>query len=101
MQHRSLVALTDGLIDSYVRSYSKPQTFHHAFEYYRALPRSIAQNEKLATTKVTMPVLAVGGGAMADSEPGSLRIFDDTLLMLKHTFCLNVATGSQRSVRQR
>lgn len=54
--------LTDGLIESYVRSYSKPQTFHHAFEYYRALPRSIAQNEKLATAKVTMPVLAVGGG---------------------------------------
>lgn len=53
---------TDGLLDRYVRSYSKPQTFHHAFEYYRALPQSIAQNEKFATTKVTMPVLAIGGG---------------------------------------
>lgn len=55
-------ALSDELIDRYVRSYSKPNTFHHAFEYYRALPQSIAQNEKLATTKITLPVLAVGGG---------------------------------------
>jgi len=55
-------ALSDELIDSYVRSYSKPKTFHHAFEYYRALPQSIAQNEELAKTKITMPVLAVGGG---------------------------------------
>lgn len=53
---------TDDLIERYVRSYSKPQTFHYAFEYYRALPQTIAQNEQLAKTRLKMPVLAVGGG---------------------------------------
>ncbi|MGF7156635.1 alpha/beta fold hydrolase [Novosphingobium gossypii] len=67
---------TDGLIDRYVRSYSKPQTFHHAFEYYRALPRSIEQNNQMATTKLSMPVLAVGGGGnggFGSKQPENIR----------------------------
>jgi len=69
-------ALTNELLDSYVRSYSKPQTFHHAFEYYRALPKSIAQNEELGKTKITMPVLAVGGGGnggFGAKQPENIR----------------------------
>ncbi|MCI3945731.1 alpha/beta hydrolase [Pseudomonas syringae] len=67
---------TDDLLDRYVRSYSKPRTFHHAFEYYRALPRSITQNEQLAKTKVTLPVLAVGGGGhggFGAQQPENIR----------------------------
>ncbi len=67
---------TDELLDRYVRSYSKPQTFHHAFEYYRALPQSIKQNEKLVATKLTMPVLAVGGGGnggFGAKQPENIR----------------------------
>ncbi|MDR6710858.1 pimeloyl-ACP methyl ester carboxylesterase [Pseudomonas hunanensis] len=67
---------TDELVDRYVRSYSKPQTFHHAFEYYRALPQSIAQNEKLVATKLTLPVLAVGGGGnggFGAQQPENIR----------------------------
>ncbi|MDN3222217.1 alpha/beta fold hydrolase [Pseudomonas nunensis] len=67
---------TDDLVDSYVRSYSKAQTFHSAFEYYRALPRSIVQNQELAKTKVTMPVLAVGGGGnggFGAQQPENIR----------------------------
>ncbi|TCM02172.1 alpha/beta hydrolase [Sphingomonas sp. PP-CC-3G-468] len=67
---------TDALIDRYVRSYAKPQTFHHAFEYYRALPRSIVQNQALAASKLTMPVLAVGGGGnggFGAKQPENIR----------------------------
>jgi pimeloyl-ACP methyl ester carboxylesterase len=67
---------TDELLDRYVRSYSKPQTFHHAFEYYRALPRSIEQNKQLKATKLTMPVLAIGGGGdggFGAKQPENIR----------------------------
>ena len=66
----------DGLVDRYVRSYSKPQTFHHAFEYYRALPQSIEQNNQMVTTKLAMPVLAVGGGGnggFGAKQPENIR----------------------------
>lgn len=69
-------ALSNSLLDSYVRSYSKPNTFNRAFEYYRALPKSIAQNEKLGKTKITMPVLAVGGGGnggFGAKQPENIR----------------------------
>ncbi|MFS0828106.1 alpha/beta fold hydrolase [Pseudomonas phoenicis] len=67
---------TDALLERYVRSYAKPRTFHHAFEYYRALPQSIEQNEKLRATKLTMPVLAVGGGGnggFGAQQPENIR----------------------------
>ena len=69
-------ALTDRLIELYVRSYSKPKTFHHAFEYYRALPRSIVQNAEMAARKLSMPVLAVGGGGnggFGTKQPENIR----------------------------
>lgn len=72
------VVFTDERLDRYVRSYAKPQVFHHAFEYYRALPQSIAQNEKLASTKLTLPVLAVGGGGnggFGATQPENIRRF--------------------------
>jgi pimeloyl-ACP methyl ester carboxylesterase len=32
------------------------------FEYYRAFPQDAIQNQNYSKTKLTMPVLAVGGG---------------------------------------
>ena len=32
------------------------------FEYYRAIPQDAIQNQNYSKTKLTMPVLAVGGG---------------------------------------
>lgn len=54
-------AFTPELIDKYVASYSKPQTLHASFEYYRALNQSIKENAALSANKLTMPVLAIGG----------------------------------------
>jgi pimeloyl-ACP methyl ester carboxylesterase len=53
---------TPALLDLYGRSYAKPQTLHGSFEYYRALNETARRNQPLSVTKLTMPVLAVGGG---------------------------------------
>ena len=53
---------TPALIDMYGRSYAKPQTLHGSFEYYRALNETARRNKPLKATKLTMPVLAIGGG---------------------------------------
>ncbi|NPD68486.1 alpha/beta hydrolase [Lichenicola cladoniae] len=53
---------TPKLLDLYGHSYAKPQTLHGSFEYYRALNETVRRNKPLAATKLTMPVLAIGGG---------------------------------------
>jgi pimeloyl-ACP methyl ester carboxylesterase len=55
-------AFTPDLLDLYGRSYAKPQTLHGSFEYYRALNETARRNKPLFATKLTMPVLAIGGG---------------------------------------
>lgn len=55
-------AFTPALLDLYGRSYAKPQTLHASFEYYRALNETARRNKPLKATKLTMPVLAIGGG---------------------------------------
>lgn len=55
-------AFTPELLDLYGRSYAKPRTLHGSFEYYRALNETARRNKPLAATKLTMPVLAIGGG---------------------------------------
>ena len=53
---------TPELLDLYARSYAKPDSLHAAFEYYRALNETARRNAPLAATKITVPVLAIGGG---------------------------------------
>ncbi|HWW51926.1 MAG TPA: alpha/beta hydrolase [Verrucomicrobiae bacterium] len=48
-------------IDEYIRAYSVPGAMRAGFEYYRAIPETMAQNKKRAETKLEMPVLAIGG----------------------------------------
>jgi pimeloyl-ACP methyl ester carboxylesterase len=48
-------------VDEYVRAYSVPGAMKAGFEYYRAIPVTMQQNQELKKTKLTMPVLAVGG----------------------------------------
>lgn len=55
-------AFTPALLELYAKSYSKPHTLNASFEYYRALNRSIAENAELSKTRLSMPVLAIGGG---------------------------------------
>ena len=55
-------AFTPALLDMYARSYAKPTTLNASFEYYRALNETARRNKPLAATKLSMPVLAIGGG---------------------------------------
>lgn len=48
-------------VDEYIRAYSVPGAMKAGFEYYRAIPLTAAQNQELRKTKLTMPVLAIGG----------------------------------------
>lgn len=54
---------TPELIGLYARSYAKPQSFHAAMEYYRALPETQRRNIPLFKNKLTMKTMAIGGGS--------------------------------------
>jgi pimeloyl-ACP methyl ester carboxylesterase len=55
-------AITQDAINQYVSHYSAPGGMRAGFEYYRALPQDAIQNMNYSKTKLTMPVLALGGG---------------------------------------
>lgn len=54
-------AISEAEIDEYVRCYSAPGAMRAGFEYYRAIFTDIDHNKENAKTKLTMPVLALGG----------------------------------------
>jgi len=54
-------AITQEDIDEYVSHYSAPGGMHAGFEHYRAFPEDAMQNQNYSQTKLTMPVLALGG----------------------------------------
>ena len=50
-------------IEEYLRTYRQPGALRAGFAYYRALNQDVADNQTLlARGKLTMPVLALGGG---------------------------------------
>jgi pimeloyl-ACP methyl ester carboxylesterase len=55
-------AITQEAINEYVSRYSSPGGMHAGFEHYRAFPQDAIQNQNYSKTKLTMPVLALGGG---------------------------------------
>src|SRR5919109_3261213 len=55
-------AITQESINEYVSHYSAPGGMHAGFEHYKAFPQDAIQNENYSKTKLTMPVLALGGG---------------------------------------
>jgi pimeloyl-ACP methyl ester carboxylesterase len=55
-------AITQADINEYVSKYSAPGGMRAGFEHYRAFPQDAIQNQNYSKTKLTMPVLALGGG---------------------------------------
>ena len=55
-------AITQADINGYVSHYAAPGGMRAGFEYYRAFPQDAIQNMNYSKTKLTMPVLAMGGG---------------------------------------
>jgi pimeloyl-ACP methyl ester carboxylesterase len=54
-------AITQADINEFVSHYSAPGGMRAGFEYYRAFPQDAIENQNYSKTKLTMPVLAVGG----------------------------------------
>jgi pimeloyl-ACP methyl ester carboxylesterase len=55
-------AITQEAINEYVSKYSAPGGMRAGFEHYKAFPEDAIQNQNYSKTKLTMPVLALGGG---------------------------------------
>ncbi|HXX98665.1 MAG TPA: alpha/beta hydrolase [Candidatus Bathyarchaeia archaeon] len=55
------VVLVTPDINEFVSHYSVPGAMRAGFEYYRAVPQDAIENQNYSKTKLTMPVLAVGG----------------------------------------
>ncbi|MEM9558145.1 MAG: alpha/beta hydrolase [Acidobacteriota bacterium] len=63
---RSLAVQTNRALehlDVYARNLSNPAALRAGFEYYRAFPTAESQNARYFEDKLTMPVLALSGGA--------------------------------------
>jgi pimeloyl-ACP methyl ester carboxylesterase len=56
-------AFTAADIDEFVRTYGRPDAFRGAAGLYRSMLREADEIHELATPKLSMPVLAVGGGS--------------------------------------
>lgn len=66
------------MIDYYVSILSNPDSLRGSFGWYRALETTIAQNEQRKTTRLTMPVLAIGGEAsFGDTVGGAVQVVAD------------------------
>ena len=56
-------------IDYYADTYAKSGVLHAAFGYYQDLNKTIEQNRPFLSTKLGMPILAIGGGkSFGDGE---------------------------------
>jgi pimeloyl-ACP methyl ester carboxylesterase len=69
-------AFTPEVLDLYARSYAKPSSLNAAFAYYRALNETARRNKPMSRTKLTMPILAIGGGGnggFGDKEAEQIR----------------------------
>lgn len=55
--------------DTYIQAYSSPGGLRGGFEYYRAIPETIRQNQLRALRPLQMPVLAIGAEYATKDAP--------------------------------
>ena len=70
-------AITEEDIDVFANHISAPGAMRAGFEYYRAFPVDAEQNRESAKTKITMPVLVLGGDiypALGGDFPGNFGL---------------------------
>ncbi|GAA3641359.1 alpha/beta hydrolase [Kineosporia mesophila] len=72
-------AIPEYAVDVYVDAIaSDPRGLQASFGYYRALDETIAQNEQRKETRLTLPVLAVGGALYSGAQAaGTMRLVAD------------------------
>jgi pimeloyl-ACP methyl ester carboxylesterase len=70
-------AITEEDVDVFANHISAPGAMRAGFEYYRAFPVDAEQNRESAKTKITMPVLVLGGDiypALGGDFPGNFGL---------------------------
>ncbi|HBS5970843.1 TPA: alpha/beta hydrolase [Klebsiella pneumoniae] len=65
-------ALSDDDLNEYAERLSAPGALRASFEHYRAFPVDAVNNQENARTKLTMPVLAVGGEYCMNDQVGHI-----------------------------
>lgn len=69
---------TPQLLDLYANAYAKPHSLHAAFAYYHVLNQGVEDNKRLSQSKISLPVLAIGGGGhggMGELQVNQIRHF--------------------------
>ncbi|NYF58069.1 alpha/beta fold hydrolase [Micromonospora purpureochromogenes] len=75
--------LPDEVINYYVGLLSQPDSLRGSFGWYRALDRTIEQDQQRKTRKLAMPVLAIGGAAsFGDHVPHNVQLVADDVQSL-------------------
>jgi pimeloyl-ACP methyl ester carboxylesterase len=78
-------AISDADIAEYTRAYSKPGVLAALGGYFRAMWKNAADNKASAQTKITMPVIAMGGeysvGAMAAQSMSAVATNVETVII--------------------
>ncbi len=77
-------ALPDYAVDYYVDALaSSPEALHASFAIYRALDATIAQNQERKEQRLSLPILAIGGGhSLGDQVAATMRLAADDVQTL-------------------
>lgn len=71
---------SDDVIAYYVALLSQPDVLTGSFGFYRALDATLAQNEQRKATRLTMPVLAIGGEQSYGAHVGdAMKLLGDNV----------------------
>ncbi|MBC7920207.1 MAG: alpha/beta hydrolase [Ferruginibacter sp.] len=68
--YRQTIPFTEAELDAFVTAYTGADNLRGGFEWYRGFPTDVADNQRFSQTKLTMPVLALGG----DESAGPLMV---------------------------
>jgi pimeloyl-ACP methyl ester carboxylesterase len=63
--------LPDDAVRHYIDTLKDPDHLRGSFEFYRAIPTTIAQNEKRKERRLSLPVLAIGGAESSGEGVGN------------------------------
>ena len=63
--------LPDHVVRYYIDTLKDPDHLRGSFEFYRAIPATIAQNQKRKERRLTLPVLAIGGAESSGEGAGN------------------------------
>ncbi|HEY2474358.1 MAG TPA: alpha/beta hydrolase [Candidatus Cybelea sp.] len=81
-------SLSPGDRDDYIAAYSRPERMAAGWAYFESFPQTAEEFAKLATTKLPMPVLSIGGekaNGVALSAQAHLIADNVTVVVLKNT----------------